>query len=346
VIIVVVVPCFLAVGHSNFEYGTGSIPAGTRAASDSATITQEFGSSDAVVALVPRGDVAREAELSTALEQEPYVKSVMSYANTVGTVIPPEYLSSKIVSQFYSDPNATSSTGYARIIIYTDPPSTDEAFTMVQDIRDTIGQYYDTSYTAGTDANTYDIKSVVSSDHDFVDLLSILAIGLVILLIFRSIGLPIILVASIEIAINMNMAVPYFTNSPIMFIGYLILSTVQLASSADYAILYTQHYLRDRRTMPARLAAQTAHSTAFKPIITSAAILSLAGFALYGASTISMVKEIGLLLGRGTLISLVIVTCFLPAMLVILDKIVRWTSWKPGFYQAKHKVKERDQHEG
>jgi predicted RND superfamily exporter protein len=332
IVVLVVVPCFLAVSHNDFLYGTSNAPAGTRADGDEQMINAEFGTQNPVVVMVPRGDVAREKELGDALKDIPHVTNVMSYAETVGATVPPQYLDSTTVNQFYSD-------NYARMVLYTNAPSEgDETWSMVEQIRNTVNSYYDTSYTTGTSMNLYDMKNVTETDHNFVDLLSIVAIALVIAVIFRSLALPILLVGSIEVSININMATPYFSGTTMMFIGYLIISTVQLASAADYAILYTQHYLRRRREMPARQAAEEAHATAFQPIITSAAILSLAGFALYIMSSLDMVKEMGLLLGRGTLISLVIVTCFLPAIMMVLDRPVQWLTYKARFYKAGRKA--------
>ncbi|MDR1016264.1 MAG: MMPL family transporter [Coriobacteriales bacterium] len=328
-VVILVVPCFLGMGATNFTYGSGGMPSGTRAASDDAAIQADFGQQNAVVLLVPKGDVARERQLGDALKALPDVTSVLSYAETVGNTVPQQYVSPDILKNFYS-------AHYARIILETDTPSEGAvAFATVERIRATASQYYSTVYSTGQSVNLYDIAQVIHSDHFWVDLLSMLAIALVIAAIFRSIGMPILLVFSIETAIAINMAVPYFAGTSISFIGYLIISTVQLASSADYGLLYTQHYLRRRREMPARAAAEAAHATAFQPIIVSAAILASAGFALYFTSSIDMVKEMGLLLGRGTLISLVMITCFMPGLLEILDRPIRWTSWRPRFFGTK-----------
>jgi predicted RND superfamily exporter protein len=326
-VIILVVPCFLGMNATTFTYGSGGVPQATRQAADDPLIQAEFGQQNAVVLMVPKGDVAREKLLGDAEKEVPHVTEVMGYAETVGNTIPTQYVSPDVLGQFYSE-------HYARIIIYTDTSSEGtQAFQTVQDIRNVASQYYTNYYSTGESVNLFDIRDVVHSDHDLVDLLSIIAIGLVILGIFRSLGLPILVVATIEAAIAINMAIPYFTGTSISFIGYLIISTVQLASSADYALLYTQHYLRRRREMPALEAAKAAHGTAFQPIIVSASILSLAGFALYFTSSMDMVKEMGLLLGRGTLISLVLITCFLPGLLDLLDRPIKWTTWRPRFYK-------------
>jgi predicted RND superfamily exporter protein len=336
---IVAVPCFLAVGHTEFLYNAGGLPANTRAAADQEVMDTTFEEQNTLVTLVPRGYIAAESAMSNDLLAVDGVTSVTGYATTVGAAIPPEYLDPAIVDQLYS-------ANYARIIINTKAPANDaSSYAQVVAVRDVVHRYYpDDAYTTGTAANLYDMKVVTSSDKDLVDLLSILAIGLVILFIFRSITLPFILVGSIMIAININMAVPYFTAQPIMYIGYMILSTVQLASSADYAILYTSHYMRDRKTMTARQAAEAAHGTSFQPIIVSAAILSFAGFALYFASSITIVQEIGLLLGRGTLISLAIVTCFMPGVMIILDRLVGWTTWRGGFFKGGQEANAAGKH--
>ncbi len=115
------------------------------------------------------------------------------------------------------------------------------------------------------------------------------------------------------------------------FIGYLVINTVQLGATIDYGILLTTHYLRHRRRVPARKAAHLALGETFPSLLVSAGILATAGFALGFSSSMSAVSSLGFLLARGALLSLTLVTCFLPALLVLLDRVIRRTTWHANF---------------
>jgi predicted RND superfamily exporter protein len=287
---------------------------------------EEFGKSNIVVLLVKRGDVAKEQLLVNDLKDIPHVTSIMSYANTVGTAIPPEYLSEEIVGQFYS-PN------YARIIIYTDTPEEgDTAFATVERIQSVARTYYgDQAYSLGQSANLYDMKGIVEDDNTMVNIIAIVSIFLVLFFSFQSSSLPFILLITIEAGIWFNLSIPYFTGTTINFIGYLVLSTVQLGATVDYAILLTDHYRKHRQSLPKRMAIHKSLGETFKSILVSAATLSIAGFTLYATSSNAAAADIGLLLGRGTIFSFLMVLCFLPTMLLIFDKLIAKTTKNSNF---------------
>lgn len=327
VVLIMVVPAFLGQRNVEFTYGNNLPDLSLRNGQDTVAIEEEFGQQNAIVVLVPRGDVAREALLSRDIEQLPHVKSVMSYAQSVGTPIPSAFLSQDIVDQFYSDK-------WARIIAYVDTPfEGDVAFALVEKMQGTVEQYYDTYYTAGQPANLYDMRNVVAVDNVRVSLIAFIAIFLVVLLTFRSIGLPFILLLTIESGIWINLAIPYFQGEHINFIGYLVLNTVALGATIDYGILLTTHYLAWRKRLPAKPAIHKALGEAVPSILVSALTLSGAGFALSLSSKIEAAATIGSLLARGALMSMVLVTCLLPALFVLCDRLLRVTTWKADFYQ-------------
>lgn len=166
----------------------------------------------------------------------------MSYAGTVGK-IPSGFLSEDIVSQFYSD-------NYARIIIYTDTGEEGEdAFAVVTAVREAAAARYDESWTCGQSANLMDMRDVVTDDSVTVNFIAIAFIFLTLLVTFRSLTLPFILLFVIESAIWINLSVPYFTDTPLVYLGYLVINTVQLGATIDYAILMTEGYVVNRRTM-------------------------------------------------------------------------------------------------
>ena len=151
------------------------------------------------------------------------------------------------------------------------------------------------------------------------------------LITFKSLSLPLILIITIETAIWINLSYPYFVGNPLCYIGFLIISTVQLGATVDYAILLTNHYLYNRKTLPKKEAVKVTLGEVFSPILISASILSLAGFTLKLTSTNPIVSDLGLLLGRGTILSMLMVICFLPAALVLFDKLVMKTTLHADF---------------
>lgn len=326
---VLVVPAFLAQSSVVFTY-QNSLPDPTlRPGADTLAVQEEFGRQNAMVVLVPRGDVAAEAALSEDIAALDTVTSVMGYAATVGAEIPPDFLGETVVEQFYS-PN------WARIIAYVDADvESDEAFATVEAVQAAAGHYYDTFYTAGQSANLYDMRNIVAVDNVVVACVAVIAIFLVVAVTFRSLGLPMALLLAIESGIWVNLAIPYFTGTTVNFIGYLVVNTVQLGATIDYGILLTTHYLAHRRHQPPRAAVFAALGETFPSLLVSAGILASAGFALALSSAIAAVSSLGLLLGRGALISLVMVTCFLPALLVYGDGFIRRTTWHAGFYRGK-----------
>ena len=178
------------------------------------------------------------------------------------------------------------------------------------------------------------MKNVVAVDNVVVSLVAVIAILIVLLVTFKSLALPIVLILTIESGIWINLAIPYFTGTAINFIGYLVINTVQLGATIDYGILLTTHYLRARRELPAREAVGRALGETFRSILVSACILATAGFALTASSTIAAVSTLGLLLGRGALLSLVLVTCFLPGLLIVFDGVIRRTTYHANFASA------------
>ena len=335
-----VVPSYLGQGRTAFTYGNGNVDPTSRTGRDKAAIQYEFGRSTAMALLVPRGDVAREKELCQGLERLDHVTGILSYATSVGAEIPPDYLGHEITKQFYSEK-------YARIIVYTDTPEEgDIAFATVESIQGLADKYYgDAAYSVGQSANLYDMKNLVRIDNTRINLIAIAAIFIVLLVTFRSATLPFILLLTIEAGIWINLSIPYFAGEHINFIGYLVLSTVQLGATVDYAILLTSHYLRNRKELPKRDAIKTALGSSFKPILVSAATLSSAGLTLFATSSNPVISGLGLLLGRGTALSMLMVVCFLPAMLLLFDKAIGKTTWRAQFLNRKSmKRNDKEQH--
>lgn len=338
-VVLLAVPCYVAQRNNDFNYGTGALDATSRPGQDQQLINDTFGEATPLVVLVPRGDAARESQLAAAFEAIPQVTSVITYVNAIGKEIPSDFLDAEVTSPFYSE-------NYCRFIVYADTPSEgDLAFTVVEEVRALAETYYgDTALSCGLSVNMYDMRTVVTADNALVSLLAIVAIGLVILISFRSLSLPVFLVLTIQTAIWINLAVPYFTGSALNYIGFLVIHTVQLGATVDYAILFSDHYMKNRRRFAKKPALVVTVQETMGSILVSGGILAATGFMVGVVSTNSIVSEFGLLLGRGALLSILMVLFFLPALLTIFDKVIEKTTWRPNFYRD-HPPKKEAQNE-
>ncbi|WP_337019430.1 efflux RND transporter permease subunit [Oceanobacillus massiliensis] len=329
-VLVLIVPAFLAQSQTNFIYGIGDQPETTRPGSDAADIEEAFGKYTPMVVLVPAGDVAREEELVEELEDFNEIKSVISYVNTVGAAIPPEYLDETVTEQFYSE-------NYSRIILNTNAEQEgDVTFALIDRVKATTADFYDDDFhLLGESVTLYDMKNVVQKDNTVVNLLTVLTIAVVLIVTFRSISIPIVLLLTIQSAVWINLSVPYFTDSPLVYVGYLIVSTVQLAATVDYAILLMEAYKENRKEMRALDAIKKTIDEKIFSIAVSASILTSVGFILWFTSSNPVVSSIGLLLGRGALLAFVMVVLFLPALLVTFDRLIEKTTWKANYYKEE-----------
>lgn len=318
VVAVIIVPCFLAQSKTDFLYGYQAAYDEMIDTSSGASVEH---SNMATVLLVPKGDVVKEDLLSNELLTHPRITSVISYAKTVGVGIPPEFLDESITSQFYSD-------RYARLVVYADTPQEgDLAFAVVEEVSDIAHKYYpDEVYSVGQSVSLYDIRNVVRKDNNVTNIIAIIAIFIVLLLTFRSAILPFLLLLTIEAAIWINLSIPYFSGTSINYVGYLVLNTVQLGATVDYAILLTLTYMRERQLKPKKEAAHAALGSSFRSILISAVTMASAGFALAGTTSNPLVADIGLLLGRGALLSMAMSLIFLPALLTVFDKPIMRTT--------------------
>ncbi len=315
--LLVAVPAYVGKGLNNFTFGESALGAGegTKVYSDEQAIDKQFGRSNLLLVLVPNTSVSREGELSDALEDLNVTKSVTSYANKIPQGIPQSILPNSVTELLHTK-------NYARILVYT--RTKDEstlAFQASDQIQSLVKKYYpDGSYVIGTTPVTQDIKSTITSDYDLVDSISILAVALVVMLSFRSALLAVLLLVPIEIAVFVNMMFPYLVGDKLMFIGYMVVSCIQLGATVDYAILLTNNYMEYRARMDRREATITAIANTMEPLLTSASILTLAGYTLYKTSSVGAIADIGHLIGRGTILSFLLVVTVLPSLIYIFDK--------------------------
>ena len=330
IVFAILIPSYLAQSNTTFTYGLGEQPETSRAGSDFLAVKEAFGETTPIVLLVPKGNVVKETELVQELQELDHVTSVIAYVNMVGSVIPPEFLDESVTNEFYSE-------NYSRIVINTNKGTEgDVPFSIVQTVQETAGKYYgDNALSLGESVTLNDIKNIVTKDNIVVNALTLVTIAIVLLVTFKSVSIPIVLLITIQSAVWINLSIPYFTNISLVFVGYLIISTVQLAATVDYAILLTEAYNHHRKEMTAvKAIVKTLDEKTFS-ISISAAILSSVGFILWITSSNPIVSSIGILLGRGALLAFVMVVLLLPAMLLVCDKLIKKTTYKANFYEEK-----------
>ena len=311
-----IVPSYLASNSNSFYYGSSKIfNEKTKTGADTAEIENIFGKSDTYVLMVPKEDKATQKKLSDELHNISQVKSIISYVDSVGVEIPESYLDEETYSKLCSDK-------YTRMVISVDAEyEGSETFNLVKKVRDTAEKYFpDKWYLAGEGVSTYDLMDTITSDMTKVNLVAIGAVFVVLLFSLRSVVLPVLLVLGIETAIWINLSIPYFADQPIFYIAYLIISSVQLGATVDYAILFTERYKEYRQEYGKKESVINTVSAVTVSILTSGSVMTVVGFLLGIVSTHGLLSQLGYFLGKGTLCSLVIVFFALPGMLYLFDK--------------------------
>lgn len=330
-VLLLIVPAFLAQNSNDFIYGASAMSSDedSRTWREEKRIENLFGKFNAMVMLLPTGRPLEEKALTESLRELPWVSSITSYDTAVGKGIPQEFVPDQALSQLVSG-------GYQRIVLtLSTPQEGPQAFAAVESIRAAAKRFYgDEWYLLGNSASVYDMRETVLADNKLVSIGAIGGIGLVLLLTFRSFVTPLVLLLAIQSAIWINMSFPYFTGKSMAYIGFMIISSVQLGATVDYAILYANRYIENRASLPKRAAAAKTVSDTTASILTSASILAASGFVMGFVSTNGVVGEFGILIGRGAALSAGSVLLFLPALLIACDEPIRKTTLgHPSFYR-------------
>lgn len=329
----IVVPAFLGSRNTEYVYGaSGFVEPGSQLYEDTELIEETFNASGQCAVLVPEGQCGKEKELVAALDTLPHVSSITSYVTTVSERIPTDMVPPASLESLISG-------GYSRIIIATDlRGESPEAFELVQRIRDLCQLYYpDEAKLIGSTVTSYDMSLIVNDDSARVLFASIIAIGLVLLLMFRSLSIPLILLLTIESSIWINLAIPYFAGETIQYIGYLIISAIMLGATVDYTIILTRSYLDKRRVQPKRQAITEAISRSAITILTSATILTLCGAFIGLISSNGVIASLGTLIGRGAFIAALNTFLLLPMLFMIFDRVIEKTTLGTHFYKQPYK---------
>lgn len=237
------------------------------------------------------------------------------------------------------------SADYSRITFTLDAGVEDEAsFALIDRLYAGLGEYYEEFYITGESVACYDMADYFEVDNMVVCLCTLGFILVILLFTFRNFSLPIILALAIQGGIWINFAIPFLAGNSVTFIGYLIITAIQMGATIDYAIVLTNRYRTTKHLYPDRYTAMAESENAvFSTIITSGSILTITGFAL-GIAASGVVAQLGILLGIGTLASILIVLLILPSLLLVTEKLVEKTDF-PRLRRKKSAAAEEGQNE-
>ncbi len=330
-VLILLVPAYLGQANNRFLYGSAGMHSeGSSTALEAEKIDRLFPSGQPLLLMVPEGNRAVTASLGEQLSALTPVTGIVSYASAVGNQIPPEMLSADDAARFMSG-------GYERIILYLDAEEeSPEAFEAVNEIRRLTAEAFgQDTHLLGQSVVNADLKETIVKDSTKVLLAGALAIFLVLLITFKNPVIPILLLLSIEGSVWLNMSFPYFFGERMNYIGYLIVSSVQLGATVDYGILLAQRYLEGRRSLEKRKAAARALSLCAPAILPPAFVLIIAGYALkLAAVNNGIISQLGEVVGRGAILSAGMVLLVLPHLLIWFDALISKTS----FHRLRRKV--------
>ena len=219
---------------------------------------------------------------------------------------------------------------YSRMVIYLNlPEEGKETYAFLKQIRVITGKYYQGDYyVVGNSTSSRDLSASFISDNLLISILSAFFVIVVLLFTFQSAGLPVLLIIVIQGSIWINFSFPTLTGEPLYFLGYLIVNAIMMGANIDYAIVISSHYQELKAHMPHKEAIVHALNAAFPTVFTSGSIMASSGMLIGNLSAQPVVSTMGLCLGRGTVISIILVLFVLPAFLVLGDSIIERTSFR------------------
>ena len=323
VFLIILVPALYGYTHTDVYYDlAGTLPdsLASKVANDKMAKQYEMGATHMIIA---RSDLSEKDSLNMIdeIKQVDGVKLAVSLDSAMGPQFPREILPENIQEIMVNG-------DYQMMLVSSEyATASDEVNKQCDEINTIIKKYDDSAMLIGEAPCTKDLIEITDQDFKKVSVVSIGAIFLIIALVFRSISLPIILVAVIEFAIFINMGIPAYTGTVLPFIASIVIGTIQLGATVDYAILMTNKYKKNRNHgMEKKEAITDALRKSIQSIIVSALSFFAATFGVGMYSNIDMISSLCTLMARGALISMVVVIFILPSMLMVFDRLICATS--------------------
>jgi hypothetical protein len=335
--VVILAPAIYGYTHTSVYYNLDStLPDELPSITANSKLEEKFNMNSTHMVLVSSDMTAKESgNMIQEMKQVDGVKSVLGMDSIVGPMIPesiiPEELRSKLDNGEYK----------LLLILSEYKVASDEVNAQCDSLNTIIKNYDADGMLIGEAPCTKDLIEITDVDFKKVSAVSIGMIALIIAVVFKSISLPVILVAVIEFAIFINMGIPCYTGTVLPFIASIVIGTIQLGATVDYAILMTNRYKRERnRGLGKKEAVTNALSASISSIVVSALTFFAATFGVGMYSDIDMIGSLCALMARGAIISMFVVIFVLPAMLILLDIVVIHSSM--GFTAGKKKKEEAE----
>lgn len=317
--IVVLIPAVYGQINTNVYYNlTDTLPKDLNSVIANTKLDEEYNMATTHMLLVDAN--MKPKEVNSMLDEMGKVDGVsfsMSLDTLIGPSIPREIVPESVTKILKSDKWQLMLVGSEYKV------ASDEENAQIDELSKILKSYDKDGMLIGEAAATKDLIDITDHDFKVVNIVSIAAIFIIILIALRSVSLPIILVAVIEFAITVNMGVPCFTNTTIPFIASVVIGTIQLGATVDYAILMTTRYKTERNAGKDKHEAVTiALTTSMKSIMVSALGFFASTFGVGVYSSVDMISQLCTLMSRGAIISMITVICILPSMLMLFDKVI------------------------
>lgn len=334
---VLLVPAIYGQKHAEVYYDlAGTLPEDLQSFMANEKLNEEFDMNSTHILLADSHMKAKDAEkMLERIDQVDGVKAAIGIDSIIGPSVPKDMIPQSIRDILEDDK-------YQMILISSEyKTASDEVNAQIDEINDIVAAYDENGMLIGEAPCTKDLITITDTDFKVVSAISIVAIFVIIALVFRSITLPVILVAVIEFAIFVNMCIPFYTHTQIPFIASIVIGTIQLGATVDYAILMTNNYKGARMAgLEKKEAVQRAVASSAQSIVVSALSFFASTFGVGVYSNIDMISSLCILMARGALISMVVVIFVLPAMYMVFDKVICATSAGFGVKKKEKKANE------
>jgi uncharacterized protein len=319
--LIITIPAFLAQDSVEYYYSNEkTLPGDADSVVANKEIDDIFNNKNQLAIIVPRDGKLKEVNLLNDLKKLDGVKKVVGLYSMVDITMPESFLPKEIKDNFLSE-------NYSMInVMLNTPLEGDNTQASINNIEEVLKKSYDEYYVTGESAVYKDLQEVTSKDFTKVTIISIAIISMIIFIAFRSITIPIILVFIIQLGIWINLSIPYFLDNQLNFISFIIIGAIQLGATVDYAILYTQRFRDNLHLVDKKQAAIKTLKDTGPSILTSALILFTGTLSISFITSIKNTSELTMLIGRGALISLVLVLGVLPSMLIVFNRVISYTT--------------------
>lgn len=336
--VIILIPAFFGYKNTKQYYDlTESLPKNIDFAIANEKLKEEYGISTTHMILANADLNSKDArQMAEEMKKVDGVTTVLGMDSLLGSSIPSEFIPAKIQETLKSE-------HYQLILVLSEyKTASDEVNEQIDTLNKIMKSYDSSAMLIGEAPCTKDLIDITDKDFQTVNVISIVAIFVIILLVLKSVSLPILLVAVIEFAIFINLGIPYYTGKVLPFIAPICISTIQLGATVDYAILMTTRYKKERsQGQDKRTSVVTALSTSMPSVITSALgfFAATIGVAIY--SDLDLISSLCSLMARGAIISMFAVILVLPSFLMTFDGLIRYTSL--GFRHKKQEVNNNEE---